>query len=64
MSTLEIAEKLSLRLGLARSPLLGALRDAEQKHHALLDGVEGSFSLSSGEFDVSTALVPPVIDSE
>jgi methylase of polypeptide subunit release factors len=56
MSTLEIAENWSRRLGLARSPLLGAARDAEQLHHALLDGIEGSFSLSSAPIDIGVAL--------
>ena len=54
--TLEIAEVWSCRLGLARSPLLGGARDAEQQHHALLDGIDGSFVLSSGRFDVQEAL--------
>src|SRR5229473_8614223 len=54
--TLEIAEALSRRLGLARSPLLGAARDADNQHHALLDGVDGSFALSFGPFDVQEAL--------
>lgn len=56
MSTLQIAEDLSRRLGLARSPLLGAALDEAQNHHALLDGVDGSFSLSGGNIDVDTVL--------
>jgi adenine-specific DNA-methyltransferase len=56
MSTLEIAEDLSRRLGLARSPLLGGDQDAAQNHHALLDGVDGSFSLSGGPIDVRAVL--------
>jgi hypothetical protein len=54
--TLEIAESLSRRLGLAHGLLLGRERDAEQRHHALLDGVDGSFSLSSGPVDVGRVL--------
>ena len=56
MSTLEIAENWSRRLGLARSPLLGDARDVQQNHHALLDGVDGSFSLSGGPIDVRAVL--------
>lgn len=56
MTTLQIAESWSQRLGLARSPLLGVARDAELNHHALLDGVDGSFSLSGGPIDVTAAL--------
>jgi adenine-specific DNA-methyltransferase len=56
MSTLEIAENWSRWLGLARSPLLGYDRDVQQNHHALLDGVDGSFSLSGGPIDVSRVL--------
>jgi hypothetical protein len=56
MPTLEIAENWSRRLGLARSPLLGHARDAQQEHHALLDGVNGSFSLSGGPIDVDAVL--------
>ena len=54
--TLEIAENLSRQLGLAHAPLLGRERDAEQLHHVLLDGVDGSFSLSSGPIDVANVL--------
>lgn len=54
--SLEIAENLSRRLGLAHGLLLGLERDAEQRHHALLDGVDGSFSLSSGPIDVERVL--------
>lgn len=56
MQTLEIAENWSRRLGLARSPLLGAARDVQQNHHAMLDGIDGSFSLSGGPIDVTAAL--------
>ncbi|MFN7307857.1 MAG: class I SAM-dependent DNA methyltransferase [Alphaproteobacteria bacterium] len=56
MSTLEIAESWSRRLGLARSPLLGDARDVHQIHHAMLDGVDGSFSLSGGPIDVGSVL--------
>lgn len=56
MSTLEVAENWSRRLGLARSPLLGDARDVQQLHHALLDGVDGSFSLSGGPIDVGAVL--------
>lgn len=54
--SLEFAENLSRRLGLVHNPLLGRERDAEQRHHALLDGVDGSFSLSSGPIDVERVL--------
>ena len=54
--TLEIAENLSRQLGLAHALLLGRERDAEQRHHVLLDGVDGSFSLSSGPIDVGRVL--------
>ena len=56
MSTLEIADNWSRRLGLARSPLLGDARDVYQNHHALFDGVDGSFSLSGGPIDVGEVL--------
>lgn len=56
MQTLEIAENWSRRLGLARSSLLGVARDAQQNHHALLDGIAGSFSLSGGPVDVNEVL--------
>ena len=56
MSTLEIAEGWSRALGLARSPLLSHGRDVDQNHHALLDGVDGSFSLSGGPIDVGEVL--------
>lgn len=56
MTTLDTAENWSSRLGLARSPLLGQAHDAHHHHHALLDGVDGSFALSGGAFDPSTAL--------
>lgn len=52
----EFVENLSRRLGLAHVLLLGRERDAEQRHHALLDGVDGSFSLSSGPVNVDLAL--------
>lgn len=54
--TLDIAEDLSRRLGLARSPLLAREDDPHQAHHALLDGVDGSFALSSGALDVDRLL--------
>ena len=54
--SLEFAENLSRQLGLAHALLLGIERDAEQRHHALLDGVDGSFSLSSGRIDVERML--------
>ncbi|MCB2086075.1 MAG: N-6 DNA methylase [Sphingomonadaceae bacterium] len=54
--SLEFAENLSQRLGLVHGLLLGHGRDAEQRHHALLDGVDGSFSLSSGPIDVDCVL--------
>ncbi|MBN2971250.1 N-6 DNA methylase [Roseomonas aeriglobus] len=54
--SLEIAENLSRRLGLAHGLLLGLERDVQQRHHALLDGVDGSFSLSSGPIDVERVL--------
>ncbi|WP_435203716.1 N-6 DNA methylase [Qipengyuania sp. 902] len=54
--SLEFAENLSRQLGLAHALLLGVERDAEQRHHALLDGVDGSFSLSSGPIDVERVL--------
>lgn len=53
---LEIAETWSRRLGLARSALLGTARDADHQHYALLDGVDGSFTLSLGPVDVQEAL--------
>ncbi len=56
MPTLEIAENLSSRLGLARSSLFSHERDANQNHHALFDGVEGSFCLSGGPIDVGAVL--------
>lgn len=56
MPTLEIAEKWSRRLGLVRSPLLGPTFDVQQNHHALLDGVDGSFSLSGGLINVNEVL--------
>jgi adenine-specific DNA-methyltransferase len=54
--SLEFAENLSRRLGLAHGLLLGRERDAEQRHHALLDGVDGSFSLSSGPIEIERVL--------
>jgi adenine-specific DNA-methyltransferase len=56
MPALEIAENWSRRLGLVRSPLFGASRDSQQRYHALLDGVDGSFSLSDGPIDISAVL--------
>lgn len=52
----EFVENLSRRLGLAHGLLLGLERDGEQRHHILLDGVDGSFSLSSGPIDVELVL--------
>lgn len=54
--SLEFAENLSHRLGLAHGLLLGRERDAEQRHHALLDGVDGSFSLSAGPIEIERLL--------
>lgn len=54
--SLEFAENLSRRLGLAHGLLLGRERDAEQRHHALLDGVDGSFSLSAGPIEIERLL--------
>lgn len=54
--SLEFAENLSRRLGLAHGLLLGRALDAQQLHHALLDGVDGSFSLSSGPVNVERVL--------
>jgi methylase of polypeptide subunit release factors len=56
MSTVEIAERWSQRLGLALSPLLSEARDGQQNHYALFDGIDGSFCLSSGQFDVEAVL--------
>lgn len=54
--SLEIAENLSSQLGLAHGLLLGRERDPGQRHHALLDGVDGSFAMSSGPIDVKRVL--------
>lgn len=44
------------RLGLARTPLRSVTEDPEGNHHALLDGVDGSFALSFVELPAATSL--------
>lgn len=56
MTALETAEDWGRRLGLARSPMLGDALDVAQNHHVLLDGVDGSFSLSGGPINVGHVL--------
>ena len=46
----------SQRLGLAVTQLLPSTRDGHRRHFALLDGVEGSFTLSTEEVDKTAAL--------
>lgn len=52
----ELVENWSRRLGLAHTPLLDEGRDPDRMHHALLDGVEGSFALSAGDVNRDEAL--------
>jgi hypothetical protein len=52
----QVAEDWSHRLGLAHSPLLQKERDPTHHHHALFDGVEGSFALSTAAVDREIAL--------
>ena len=44
------------RLGLAATELLPSTREGHQRHFAFLDGVEGSFALSTEAIDTGTAL--------
>lgn len=52
----ELALDWAHRLGLATTPLLDVMRDPGHNHFALLDGVEGSFAVSTAEIDRERAL--------